>query len=57
MKTRGRWIRLLSGATVALVLGAALLWTQKPSHAQATQDSKGTDFWLMFTRNQPRPCS
>ena len=51
MKTRGRWIRVLSGTAVALVLGAALLWTQTPSHAQTTQDSKGTDFWLMFTAN------
>ena len=55
MKTRGRWVRLLTGATAALVLGAAMLWTQSPSHAQTTQDSKGTDFWLLFNTNLGSP--
>ena len=49
MRSRFQWTRLLVGTAVALVLMFTFVLTQRPAQAAGSQDSKGTDFWLMFT--------
>jgi hypothetical protein len=54
MRNRRRSIRILTGATCALIFGAAMLLTQVTTRADSP-DSKGTDFWVMFNSNLGTP--
>ena len=54
MSHRPRLIRMMTGASCALIFGAAIVLTQVGALADSP-DSKGTDFWVMFDTNLGSP--